>query len=188
MEVRYQREQVVFRAVEPTSELVADHAETLRDWYNTPANAEMMGNTVAMTTDDVLEYWSGVGERKARGFLLFVGDALAGDAELRNITARTAEFSLMIGALAEQGRGLGGTFAAMVHVFAFRVLGLDRIYVQPKPENVRVQRMERRMGYELDDSPEARALADDERDLTMSITRATFERVNPWTADVTAGS
>lgn len=188
MELRYQRESVVFRAAEPTSDVVAEHATTLRDWYNTPANAELMGNTVAMTTDDVLEYWSAVGERRARGFLLFVNDALAGDAELRNITANTAEFSIMIGAVAEQGRGLGGAFAALIHVFAFRVLGLERIYVQPKPENVRVQRMERRMGYELDHSPEARALADDERDLTMSITRATFERINPWTADVTVGS
>jgi RimJ/RimL family protein N-acetyltransferase len=178
MELRWQREGVLYRAIEPSHALLTEHGDTLRDWYNLPQNAAMMGNTVEMSRDEVIEYWSTVADRAARGFLLFVDDALAGDAELRNITSDRAEFSLMIGALAEQGRGLGATFAAMLHVFAFRVLGIERVYVQPKPENVRVQRMELRLGYAIDNSPEARALVDDERDITMSITRDVFAEHN----------
>ena len=176
MEVRWQRENALYRAIEPTAQLIDEHADTLRDWYNLPSNAAMMGNTVEMSRDDVVEYWAGIAERTARGFLLFVEDNLAGDAELRNITSARAEFSIMIGA--DQGRGLGATFSAMLHVFAFRSLGLERVYVQPKPENIRVQRMELRLGYALDDSPEARALADEERDITMSISRAMFAERN----------
>lgn len=178
MELTYARDGAVFRAVEPDAELVSKHAATLRDWYNVPANASMMGNTVEMSRDDVLEYWAGVQERKARGFLLFLDDSLCGDAELRNVECGRAEFSIMIGPLGQQGRGLGGTFAMMLHVFAFRVLGLDRVYVQPKPENVRVRRLEQRLGYELDSSPEARAFADDDEAITMSITRPAFEEKN----------
>jgi RimJ/RimL family protein N-acetyltransferase len=185
MELRYQRDGVTYRAVEPSHELVRAHANTLRAWYNTPANSQLMGNTVEMTVDDVLEYWRDVDKRNARGFLLFVDDVLAGDSELRHITHAYAEFSIMIGALAEQGRGLGGTFAALIHVFAFRELGLQRLYVPPKAENVRVHRLNFRLGYGVDNSPEARAFADDESDVTMSITRERFEAVNAWTRDVT---
>ncbi len=153
---------------------VEPHVSLLRAWYN--ANAAMMGNTVEMTDDDVREYWRTVGERRARGFLLFVRGELVGDVELRNIHDDYAEFSIMIGA--RQERGLGGVFARIAHVVAFRELGLSRVYVQPKPENVRVQRLERRLGYELDSSPIARALADDEHAITMSIDRDTFRRLN----------
>jgi RimJ/RimL family protein N-acetyltransferase len=177
MEVRWLREGVLYRAIEPSARLVDEHADTLLAWYNLPSNAAMMGNTVEMSRDDVVEYWATVTERAARGFLLFVDDDLAGDAELRNLTRERAEFSIMIGS--NQGRGLGATFSAMVHVFAFRALGVERIYVQPKPENVRVQRMELRLGYAIDNSPEARALVDDQRDVTMSISRRVFAEKNP---------
>ena len=70
---------------------------------------------------------------------------------------------------------LGATFATMLHVFAFRDLGLERIYVQPKRENVRVQRLERSLGYTPDDSPEALSHADAGDDvITMSISADTF--------------
>lgn len=174
--ITWRRHDVLHRAIEPGD--VAAHAGALCDWYNLPENAALMGNTAVMTTADVLEYWAERPARRARGFLLFADDALVGDAELRNIVDGRGEFSLMIGALATQGRGFGGTFAAMVHVFAFRILGLERVYVQPLPENVRVQRLERRLGYSLDDSPEARAFADDDRAITMSIDRAAFEANN----------
>ncbi|MBI2390424.1 MAG: GNAT family N-acetyltransferase [Deltaproteobacteria bacterium] len=169
----------VFRAVEPDEALVAAHAETLRDWYNLPANAQLMGNTVEMTTDDVLEYWATVADRSARSFLLFVDGALAGDADLRNIEHGRAEYAVMIGPLGLQGQGLGRTFSAMVHVFGFRVLGLERVYVELKPENVRVHRMDLRLGYAPDHSPHARSLAEDPSAITMSIDRAAFERAQP---------
>ena len=93
MELRWERSGSIYRAVEPHAALVERHAETLRDWYNLPPNAALMGNTVEMTRDDVLEYWAAVSERTARGFLLFLGEELAGDAELRNVTGERAEYS-----------------------------------------------------------------------------------------------
>jgi RimJ/RimL family protein N-acetyltransferase len=158
---------------------IAPHVVSLRRWYN--SNAAMMGNSVEMTEDDVREYWAGVAERRARGFLLFVGRELVGDFELRNIHDDYAEFSIMIGA--RQERGLGTRFAKIAHVLAFRELRLSRLYVQPKPENIRVQNLERRLGYELDDSALAKSLADDDTAMTMSITADTFRRLNAdaWT-------
>jgi RimJ/RimL family protein N-acetyltransferase len=176
--VTWTRSDGTYVAIEPSAADVAEHADTLRDWYNLAANAAMMGNTAEMSRDDVLDYWAATGERRARGFLLFKGDELVGDAELRNIADGRAEFSIMIGALHTQGRGLGATFTAMLHVLAFRTLGVNRIYVQPLPENERVQRMELRLGYERDDSPEAKAFADDDRAITMSIGRDRFAEAN----------
>lgn len=168
-----------YRAIEPDEALVREHVETLRDWYNLPANAQLMGNTVEMTADDVLEYWATVSERSARAFLLFVDDALAGDADLRHIERGRAEYAIMIGPLGLQGQGLGRTFSAMVHAFAFRALRLERVYVELKPENVRVHRMDLRLGYAPDDSPHARSLAEDASAITMSLDRAAFERAQP---------
>lgn len=178
----WRREGVPYRIVEPTPAEVRIHAGVLADWYNVPANAALMGNTQPMSFADVVEYWAEVPARAARGFLLFVEDDLVGDAELRGIARGApggiAEFSLMIGAPSTQGRGLGGIFAAIVHVVAFRELGLSRIYVQPKPENVRVQALERRLGYERDDSAIAKGFADDDRAITMSIEAEVFAARN----------
>lgn len=176
--LRWVRDGRTFEAREPDAATVRTHVTRLRAWYNDASNAAMMGNETSMTDDDVLGYWADVPARSARGFLLFVDDALVGDAELRNVHDDVAEFSIMIGPHEGQGRGLGSTFAAIVHVFAFRELGLARVYVQPKPENVRVQKLERRLGYEPDDSPRARSFADDEDAITMSITAAAFAARN----------
>jgi RimJ/RimL family protein N-acetyltransferase len=81
----------------------------------------------------------------------------------------------MIGARAAQGRGLGTRFATMLHAFAFEVLDLARVYMSVIPANAASQRLFAKLGYQPDDSPEARAFADDETDLTMSVARRPFE-------------
>jgi RimJ/RimL family protein N-acetyltransferase len=171
---RWSRDGVRREVVEPTADEVRVYAGVLADWYNEPSNAALMGNTATMTVADVVEYWAGVRGRRARGFLLYADEQLVGDAELRGIDGRHAEFSIMIGARSLQGRGHGGSFAAIVHVVALRGLRLSRIYVQPKPENVRVLALERRLGYEPDDSPIAKGFADDDHAITMSIGAETF--------------
>lgn len=178
VELSWTRDGRVFRAVEPDAALVDVHAARLAAWYNLEPNAALMGNTTHMSEDDVRAFWTEHQAGGARAFLLFADDVLAGDADLRNLADGHGEFAVMIGALEQQGRGLGTTFAAMVHVFAFRELGLDRLYVELKPENVRVQRLDRRLGYELDDSPEARALAEDDSAVTMSIGPQVFREKN----------
>lgn len=178
MRLRWPRDGVLFEAIEPAAELVGVHAPTLRRWYNAADNAPMMGGSGDMTDEDVVAFWRALRQGGGRGFLAFVDGALVGDMDLRNVSAGAAEFAIMIGDASQKGRGLGKVLAAMLHVFAFRELGLSRVYVQPKRENVRVQRLERALGYEPDDSPAARAYADDEGCLTMSLGAETFRERN----------
>lgn len=146
------------RAVEPDAELVARHAAQLCAWYNGDINADMMGASAAMTVAEVREFWADLGASGARAFLCFVGDTLVGDMDLRGeLAAGHAEFAILIGDEGTKGRGLGLAFATMIHVFAFRDLGLRRIYVTPKTKNERVQRLNRKLGYARDDGALARS-------------------------------
>lgn len=173
IELSWVKDGVSLVAVEPDEALVASHADRLTRWYNAPENASMMGGSGSMTDDDTREYWAELRANGGRGFLFFVGGVLTGDADLRSFgeapLGAFAEFAIMIGDSAQKGRGLGRALAEMVHVFAFRELGLARVYGQPKPENVRVRRMEAGIGYERDDGPIARSIADDDQSLTQSI-------------------
>lgn len=164
-------------AVEPDDALVRAHAATLAGWYNARENASMMGGQTTLTADDVVDFWRELRSGGGRGFFSFADGALVGDMDLRTVdlARRTAEFAILVGARETKGRGLGGKFACMIHVFAFRELGLARTYGQPKRENERVQRLEARLGYERDDSPEAWAYADPGDDvLPASCSREAF--------------
>ena len=164
-----------FVATEVDDATLAQHARQLRDWYNAAENASMIGGATDLDDTDVRAFVRELRASGGRWFLLFVDDTLVGDMDLRCVTEHSAEFAIMIGATTQKGQGLGATFATMLHVFAFRDLGLERIYVQPKRENVRVQRLERSLGYTPDDSPEALSHADAGDDvITMSISADTF--------------
>ena len=91
-----------------------------------------------------------------------------GDADFRNLEEGTGEFAIMIGGPASQGRGLGTRFGLMLHLFGYDVLGLERIYISVIPANAASRRLFERLGYQIDDSPEARQFIDEETDLTMS--------------------
>lgn len=164
-----------FVATEVDDATLEQHARQLRDWYNAAENASMMGGATDLDDADVLTFVRELRASGGRWFLLSVDGAPVGDMDLRCMTERSAEFAIMIGQTSQKGQGLGATFATMLHVFAFRDLGLERIYVQPKRENVRVQHLERSLGYTADDSPEARSHADAGDDvITMSISADTF--------------
>jgi RimJ/RimL family protein N-acetyltransferase len=111
----------------------------------------------------------------ARTFLFFLDGTLVGDGDLRGIDGAAAELAIMIGARASQGRGLGARFAMMLHAFAFRVMKLERVYVGIVPHNAASRRLFEKLGYAVDTSDAARAHADDEGDVMMSIDRASFE-------------
>ena len=53
IELRWNTRGSVYRAIEPAPGEIEPHVALLRDWYNLEPNAAMMGNTVAMTDDDV---------------------------------------------------------------------------------------------------------------------------------------
>jgi RimJ/RimL family protein N-acetyltransferase len=150
------------RAVQPDARLVTAHAAQLCAWYNNMENAQMMGAGSTMTEADVRDFWADLDASGARGFLCFVGDRLVGDMDLRGkLSDGYAEFAIMVGDTRDKGQGLGLAFATMIHVFAFRELGLHRIYVTPKRENQRVQRLNRRLGYVPDASERARSFLDE---------------------------
>lgn len=165
-------------AIEPTLDEVRAHAATLAVGYNEPRNASLMGHTDSISADEVVEHYADMADEGARQFLLFVNGALAGDADLRGFHGGACEFAFMIGTPAAQGKGLGTRFATMIYAFAFEQLGLTDVYASVIPENVASKRVFEKLGCVLDDSPRARAFADEPGDLVMAIDRATFQRVN----------
>jgi RimJ/RimL family protein N-acetyltransferase len=165
----------IFEAIEPDDALVAEHAVVLRDWYNAADNAVMMDGSGDMTEDDVRVFWRELRSNGGRGFFGFVDGVLVGDADLRNVSATAAEFAIMIGDAAQKGRGVGRTLATIVHVFAFRELGLRRLFVPPRHDNVRVHALNAFLGYTRDDSAEARAYADGPDCETYSLASAEFQ-------------
>ena len=62
-------------------------------------------------------------------------------------------------------------------------LGLERIFVSIIPANLPSQRLFAKIGYARDDSPAARAFADDPTDLTLSMVRTTFEAAHAAALD-----
>ena len=167
------------RVFEPTREEIA---RGLEDFYNDANNQSMMANTVAMTTHEVVEHFEGLRRKGGRPFLLERDGAVLGDADLRHITAQTAEFAILIGQRPEQGKGIGTRFAILLHALAFHGLGLERIFVSIIPANLPAQRLFAKIGYTGDDSPAARAFTDAQTDLTLSMSRATFE--NAYAPDI----
>jgi RimJ/RimL family protein N-acetyltransferase len=163
------------RAYEPTPEEVARFAPLLAAFYNDAHNRAMMANTVAMTADEVQEHYSELRVHGGRPFVLEVDGHLVGDADMRHVTAQSAEFAILVGDRARQGQGLGRRFALLLHGLAFAVLGLERLYASIIPSNLASQRLFAWLGYRPDDSPSARAFADEPSDLTFSLARAELE-------------
>jgi len=173
--VTWKTQDGLLRAYEPTVEVIAHTAPALAAFYNDAYNRLMMANTVAMSAEEVVEHFESLRRQGGRPFLLERDGALAGDADLRHLTSDSAEFAILIGRRPEQGKGMGTRFAILLHAFAFRGLGLSRLYVSIIAANLPSQRLFARLGYRTDDSPTARAFADDESDLTLSLHRASFE-------------
>jgi RimJ/RimL family protein N-acetyltransferase len=162
------------RAYEPTTAELAVAAPTLATYYNDAYNRTMMNNTVAMTAAEIVEHFQSLRGAGGKPFLLERDGELAGDTDLRHLTAKTAEFAILIGRRPEQGKGLGTRFAVLLHAFAFLGLGLDRLYISIIPANLPSQRLFAKLGYQADTCPAARAFADHESDLTLSLGREVF--------------
>jgi [ribosomal protein S5]-alanine N-acetyltransferase len=164
-------------AIEPTTEELDRAAPELAAFYNDSHNRAMMAHeTEAYAAADVIAYYQQLRAEAGRPFLLFLDGVLMGDADFRNVEGSTGEFAIMIGGRATQGRGLGTRFGLMLHAFGFGVLALERIYISVIPANTASRRLFEKLGYQMDDSPEAREFIDEESDLTMSLARSTFER------------
>ena len=164
-------------AFEPTDDELRRAAPDLAASYNDGHNRVMMGHDGEPHTDaDVLAYYDELRGEGGRPFLLYMDGVLMGDADFRNIEDSTGEFAIMIGGRASQGRGLGTRFALMLHLFGYDVLGLERIYITVIPANAASRRLFEKLGYQVDDSPQARELVDEETDVAMSLARSAFDR------------
>lgn len=162
-------------AYEPTPEEVARHAPALAVAYSDPYNGAMMSNSGPMTAADVIDYYAQARRSGTRTLLLERDGVLVGDADLRHLDQGRAEAAILIASRATQGQGLGTKFGIMLHVFAFRALELERLYVAIIPANVPSQRLFRKLGYTPDASAAARAFAEAPDDLTFTLARAPFE-------------
>lgn len=165
-------------AIEPTLDEVAAHAGVLAAGYNHPRNATLLGHVDLIDPDEVVEHYADLPAEGGRGFLLFLDDRLAGDADLRGVDGGAAEFAFLIAAPEAQGKGLGTRFATMIAAFGFRAAGLTRIYASIVPANTASARVFAKLGYAADDSAAAQAYADEPGDIVLAIDRATFEAVN----------
>ncbi len=142
----------------------------------------MMDGSGVMSRDDVLDFWGDLSAAGGRGFFAFLDGKLVGDADLRGLRNRTAEFALMIGDAKHKGRGIGRRLAQMIHVFGFRDLGLERIYVPPRRDNARVHALNAFLGYERDESDAARVFVDSPDCETFSLSAKAFRdrHGRPW--------
>jgi RimJ/RimL family protein N-acetyltransferase len=169
-------------AIEPDDAELRRAAPDLAAFYNDSHNRQMMAHDdEPHSASDVIAYYEELRTEAGRPFLLYMDGVLMGDADFRNIEDATGEFAIMIGGRASQGRGLGTRFGLMLHVFGYDVLGLARIYISVIPANTASRRLFEKLGYQIDDSPEAREFIDVETDVTMSLTRSSFEQTR--TAD-----
>lgn len=164
-------------AIEPDDDELRRAAPDLAAFYNDSHNRVMMGHDdEPHTAADVVAYYEELRIEGGRPFLLYLDGVLMGDADFRNIEEGTGEFAIMIGGRASQGRGIGTRFGVMLHVFGYDVLGVERIYISVIPANAASRRLFEKLGYQIDDSPEARQFIDEETDLTMSLARLAFDR------------
>jgi RimJ/RimL family protein N-acetyltransferase len=157
---------------------VAVAAPRLAAFYNEPHNRAMLGHEADLSAADVVAHYRRLAGDGARAFLLELDGQLVGDADLRHIDRGRGEIAILVGDRTAQGRGLGTRFGVMVHAFAFRALGLGRVYASIIPANAASLRLFEKLGYERDDSPAARRTIDAPDDVTLSLARERFEQLH----------
>ncbi len=165
-------------ALEPTEAEVLVAAPMLAMFNNDRHNSAMLTNTQEMTATEIVESYEFLRKNNGRPFLLEQEGVLMGDADFRNVSGGTAEFAILIGSRAQQSRGLGTRYAAMMHVAAFRVLGLERVFSSIVPTNLASRRMVEKLGYQIDQSRFARSFAEEKDDIVMSIDWPRFKLAN----------
>lgn len=163
-------------AYEPTLTEVQAAAPLLAAFYNDCHNSAMLTNTRELTADEVVETFQAMRAAGDRPFLLEQDGVLMGDADFRHVAGAEAEFAILVGPRAQQSRGLGTRYAAMLHVAALRVLKFERVYAAVIPANIASRRMLDKLRYQVDHSPHAASFAEAEDDVVMSVDWVQFER------------
>lgn len=162
------------RVLEPPPPLVEREAPRLAAFYNDPHNRALLTNTQDFTPADVVEHYASIERAGGYNLLLYEGQTLLGDCDLRNVDGDRAEFAILVGPRGRQGKGLGTRFAIMAHALAFGHAGLAALYVSVRPENTGSLRLFDKLGYLPDASPAARRYAEEADDVCLGIRREVF--------------
>ena len=149
-------------------------ADRLAAFYNEPHNAALLTNTIVFTPQDVVQFLTDARSDGGLPLLLARDGELVGDCDLRNIERGVAELALLIGPRALQGKGLGVLFAVMVLAIGFDALGLSQVCVVIRPQNEASLRMFGKVGFVRDEGKAARAYAEEDDDVCLSIKRDDF--------------
>jgi RimJ/RimL family protein N-acetyltransferase len=165
---------------EPPDEAVARASRDLAAFYNDPHNSALLSNTHFFSSDEVEQHWRDLRADGGRAFLFTRDGVLVGDGDFRHVGEREAELALLIGPRALQGMGLGRRFALMLLSLGYGELGLERVYVAIRPQNAGSLRLFERVGFVRDETPAARAYAEDDDDVCMVLGRDDFLA---WHAD-----
>jgi RimJ/RimL family protein N-acetyltransferase len=137
-----------------------------------------MTSDAEITVEEVVQRYRDLWSSGGRPFLFFSGDELVGDGDLRKIEGGLAEYAVLIGPPEQQGKGLGSRFTALMLAFAFGPLGLRRVFVSVLPENPAPIRMFGKLGFRVDESPEARRYADSPSDCACRSTLLQLPRTS----------
>jgi RimJ/RimL family protein N-acetyltransferase len=176
---RYAVEWGGLKLFEPTMDQVRAVAAELAGHYNEPVNRAFLTNETDFSAEDVVQLYGEMRASEGRPFLLATEGAVVGDADLRHVEQRRAEYAILVGPRARQGRGLGTRFSSMALVLAFGPLGLRRVYASVRPENTGSLRMFDKVGYVVDTSSDARRYAELPDDVCVSIGLEEFRRAQP---------
>ncbi len=178
LHVQWSTSDGLLRAFEPNSAEVGQCAKRLSDAYNEPYNRAMMAHDADSTPEEVVDIYSNMWKKEGRPFLLFRNSEWVGDADFRHIHQERAEFAIMVGPRVSQGKGLGTRFSLMLHSLAFRMMNLEQVFATILPMNGASLRLFDKLGYIIDNSPDARAFADAPDDVSLSITRQRFNQIH----------
>jgi RimJ/RimL family protein N-acetyltransferase len=178
IEIEWLRPRLLLLARQVSATTVKAHAARLAAWYNDPSNQRMLGNTETMDEQGVVEHVAELIRAGGVPFLLLCNGEVVGDADLRKVERDEAEFAVMVGDHARQGRGLGTSFSIMLHAYAFETLKLRNMFLSIHPQNAAARRCYDKLGYRLDTSTAARAHLDQPTDVAMSLKREDFQRLH----------
>jgi RimJ/RimL family protein N-acetyltransferase len=144
-------EPVKLRALEPGD------IERVHKWHNDPELYQTLGGTMRFVSVAIEEQWlrdkSRVSDREVNLAICLASSCEhIGNIYLRDIdwVARHAEIHILIGDETHRGRGNGESAVRQLVAYAFKTLGLQKIYAFVLADNRRAVRSYEKCGFTVD--------------------------------------
>lgn len=130
-------------------------AATSIAWRNDPAIRDMALGYRFPVTEAMEEGWydrilgDQNGQRASFAIDELVGSRLVGFVHLMSIDwpCRSAQFGIVIGEVSHQNRGIGSEATELALIYAFNTLNLARIELRVVADNIRAQRIYKKLGF-----------------------------------------